>query len=271
MKPRYLHGVPLLAALIIASPAFPGDPRLELYDGTDGATCKYFNAGARIAWRHPSGDWRDAAGQAQGETPFATLSIRAGGVGRVVEWDVTGLVRGWLQGKYPNSGLILATLPGPRSDTATFGSREGAEAARPRLTIAVAGEAQTTTLAPIADAWLDCSTAYALGTRNELRVGSNARSVLQFDLAALAGRRISQATLTLTTVATQAFGSAIGVFRLDPPVSPAGVASHSGIASAYPRDAGIAKNPDVLFATGFESPSWHSEWSYLSEGSHADR
>ena len=268
-RPGHLAGVVL--ALMFSAGASAGDPRLKLYDGSDGATCKYFNAGARIAWRHPLGDWRDAAGQAQGESPFATFSLRAGGANRVVEWDVTALVRGWLEDKYPNSGLILATLPGPRSDTAAFGSREGAGAARPRLTIGVAGEAQTTTLAPIADVWLDCSTAYALGARNELRVGSNARSVLQFDLAALAGRRISQATLALTTVATQAFGSAIGIFRLDPPVSAAAVATVSGIASAYPRDAGIAKNPDVLFATGFESPSWRSEWSYLSEGSHAER
>ncbi len=271
MKRRFPALLTLFTALILGTPAHAGDPRLELYDGPDGATCKYFNAGARIAWKHPLGDWRDARGQAQGDAPFAASTVRSGGASRTVEWDVTALVRGWLNGDYPNSGLLLASLPGPRSATVSFASREGGAAARPRLTIAWADEPQPETLAPVADAWLDCSTAYALGTRGELRVGDSARSALQFDLAALAGRKIDRATLSLTTVNLQAFGSAIGIFRVDPVVSATVVASHAGIASGYPRDLGIGKNPDVLFTTGFESASWRNEWSYMSEGSHADR
>ena len=261
-----------LAALILSLPVRASDLRLELYDGSDGANCKYFNVGGGIPWQHPLGDWRDANGQAQGDKPFATSTIRAGGAGRAVDWDVTGLVRGWLEGKYPNSGLLLATLPGPRSAAVAFVSREaGGDEVRPRLILSLAGDAQPKALSPIADVWLDCSTAYALGTKGELRVGDSARSALQFDLAAVAGRSIDRATLVLTTLNMQAFGSAIGIFRLDPPVSATVAASHTGIASAYPRDVGIAKNSDVLFATGFESPSWRTEWSYMSEGSHADR
>lgn len=271
MKKELLHLTTLLAALVLSLPARAADPRFELYDGPDGANCKYFNAGGRIAWQHRLGDWRDANGQAQGEKPFAQSSIRAGGGGRALEWDVTDLVGGWLEGKYPNSGLLLATLPGPRSATVAFVSREAGEVeARPRLVLSLAGDAPKV-LSPIADAWLDCSTAYALGAKGELRVGDSAHSALQFDLATLAGRKIDRATLVLTTLNMQAFGSAIGIFRLDPPVSATVAVSHTGIASAYPRDVGIAKNPDVLFATGFESSSWRSEWSYISDGSHADR
>jgi hypothetical protein len=272
MNKASLRLIALLPGLILSLPLCASDPRLELYDGSDGANCKYFNAAAAIPWRHPLGDWRDADGQAQGDKPFAASSIRAGGAGRAVEWDVTDLVRGWLEGSYPNSGLLLATLPGPRSAPVAFVSREAAtDAVRPRLTLNLAGEAQPKDLAPKADVWLDCSTAYALGTKGELRVGDSTRSALQFDLGALAGHKVERATLVLTTLGMQAFGSAIGIFRVDPPISTTMAASHTGIASAYPRDAGIGKNPDVLFATGFESSSWRSEWSYMSEGSHADR
>jgi hypothetical protein len=262
----------LITTLFAGVPAWAGDPRFQLYDGIDGVNCKFFNAGGRIAWRHPMGDWRDADGKAQGENPFATVAVKAGGAGRTVEWDVTTLVRGWLEGKQQNSGLLLAPLPGPRSATVAFASREAhMDEGRPRLVVSIVGEAQPKTFAPVADAWLDCSTAYALGARGELRVGDNARSALQFDLAEVAGRNIDKATLALTTLGMQAFGAAIGVFRLDPPVSATAAESRIGIAAAYPRDLGIGKNSDVLFATGFESPSWRSEWSYLSDGSHADR
>ena len=107
------HLAALIAALCLGVPAWAGDPRFQLYDGVDGVNCKFFNAGGRIAWRHPMGDWRDADGKAQGENPFATVAVKAGGAGRTVEWDVTTLVRGWLEGKQQNSGLLLAPLPGP--------------------------------------------------------------------------------------------------------------------------------------------------------------
>ena len=259
-----------LATAALFAPRAVGAP-FDLYDGADGATCRYFNAGARIAWRHPAGDWRDAAGAAQGGHPFAVATLRSGGPGRVVEWDVTALVRGWLAGDYPNRGLLLAAMPGPRSAPVAFVSREGSAALAPRLTIGLAGEAEPQALALIADAWLDCSTAYSLGARSELRVGDTVRSALQFDLAGLAGRKVEHATLALTTLGSQAYGAAIGVFRVDPPVGPPGPASRRGLATSYPRDRGIGKNPEVLFATDFEAPGWVREWSYLSESSHAER
>ena len=46
--------------------------------------------------------------------------------------------------------------------------------------------------------------------------------------------------------------------------SPADLAvpSGAGLAGRYPQDRGIESDPDVVFATGFESEDWLSAWSY---------
>ena len=37
-----------------------------------------------------------------------------------------------------------------------------------------------------------------------------------------------------------------------------------GLAAKYPKDHGIQDDPNVIFATGFESPDWKEEWSRAS-------
>ncbi len=257
-----------LLALVVAASAGASDPRLTLYDGVDGATCKYFNAGGLIAWQNPLGDWRDADGQAQGRTPFAQAAVKAASETQAIAWDVTSLVRGWASGAYPNSGLLLAPVGGGRP--VAFSSREADEqSSRPRLRVELSGGTQPSILLPVADTTLDCSTARALGIQNELRVGAGARAAIQFDLSKLEGEQIRQATLEMTALRSAA--TTIGVFRLDPPVSSTVVKMHSGIAQAYKNDIGIERDPAVLFATGFESPSWRSAWSYVGEVSHVSR
>ncbi len=106
-----------------------------LYDGSDGATCEYFNRGAQIRWRHRLGDWKDARGTEQGDIPFARASVGANDSGRSISWDVTTLVQGWLAGRYVNAGLLATTAKGQQG-TATFHSREAASGripSEPRL------------------------------------------------------------------------------------------------------------------------------------------
>ena len=50
---------------MLTSAAF-ASPSGSLYDGPDGATCNFFNLGARVAWQNKAGDWTDAKRQAQG-------------------------------------------------------------------------------------------------------------------------------------------------------------------------------------------------------------
>jgi len=94
-----------------------------------------------------------------------------------------------------------------------------------------------------------------------------ARAVLlQFDLSASKGAHVSAAALELVTTEKQYGTTALGIYRIEPPISESAVSNKPvpGLATRYPRDAGIEKDPDVVMATGFESPLWHGDWSYVS-------
>lgn len=254
--------------LLLSSGTSALDPRLQLYDGRDGATCRYFNEGAVLAWRHALGDWRDANGQPQGDSPFAKAIVEGGSGTRTIEWDVTALVRAWADGTYPNSGFLLAPVDGGRP--VAFASREAdAHELRPRLAIKLAGIEEPSIRMAVADTTLDCSTRRALGGESELRVGAGARAVIQFDLSGIRGQDITQATLQMTVLRSAA--ATVGIFRIDPPAVVGAAPTHTGIAAAYPRDVGIARDPAVIMATGFESPSWRADWSFVNATSHADR
>jgi hypothetical protein len=254
--------------LLLSPIAIASDPRVQLFDGRDGVTCKYFNAGAAIPWRNALGDWRDAIGQAQGDSPFARADVAPSSDRHSVEWDVTALVRGWADGIYPNSGFLLAPVDGARP--VAFASRKAdASELRPRLQLEFA-DAPPKVLRPIADTTVDCSTRRSLGANAELSVGAGARAAIQFDPATVRGQTITKAILEMT--ALRSAGVTIGVFRIDPPVSAVAAApAHMGIASAYPRDIGIGRDPAVIMATGFESSSWRADWSQVSEVSHVDQ
>ena len=248
---------------VVVTQAYAYSPRL--YDGADGATCDYFNFGAQISWRHKQGDWRDAADKAQGESPFAQTLVRSSDTGRVVKWNVTSLVHGWLAGPYPNAGMLIAGVRDQPLGTAVFHSREAADpAVRPSLVIE-SQDGFTRRLAPFADTTLACSTVYSIGSQETLTVGANRTLLMQFDLSALKGVRVAKATLELTTTDHQYGDTMLGVFRLDPPVADPALKEQPrlGLAALYPDDRGVESDPDVIMAAGFESPLWLKNWSYV--------
>ena len=226
----------------------------------DGATRDYYNAAARLRWKNFMGDWRDTRNIAQGKTPYAKARIADDDTGKFVEWDVTALVREWWGGKYPNQGFFLKSIG--RGGTIVFLSREHPEIRfRPHLT--VVGEEGTKELSPQADTYLSKSTYRSQGTSKILRVSGGSQNVLiRFDIAPLRdiGKPL-RATLRLYTV-KQYGATEIGVFRCRqghdvPPTPPVW-----GLASRYPGDRGIERDPNVIFATGFESENWREEWTY---------
>ena len=123
-----------LWALAFALPVNAAEPLATLYDGPDGATCQYFNYGARIPWVHKRGDWVDVNGRSQGDSPFARTVIEDTHKIRTIEWDITGLTHAWSGGEIANSGLLLDTVKGTASGTILFFSREAAAVdQRPRI------------------------------------------------------------------------------------------------------------------------------------------
>ncbi|MBN1671145.1 MAG: DNRLRE domain-containing protein [Kiritimatiellae bacterium] len=226
----------------------------------DGATRDYYNRGGVLPWNHYLGDWRDADNAAQGNTAYASTTVYDNDTAYSVDWDVTGLVREWVNGTHQNQGLLLRNVSG--GGTFRFRSREyGVESERPTLSVVTPGG--THTLAPDADTYLESSTYQSLGNAEYVRV-SSAPALLRFDLSGLApGTTVSLATLRLHTYAPQYGGTtAIGVFRCaqghDQPPSP----PVPGLASNYVNDAGLAAHPDVLFFEGYESADWRNNWTH---------
>ena len=184
-----------------------------------GRHCDYFNRGAWIRWRHRHGDWKDARDTEQGQVPFAKASVRATDNGRIVTWDVTTLVQGWLTGKYVNAGLLAAGAVEQRGGVATFHSREAAAIETRRRLNVVLVDGTTRHLSPTADTTLDCSTVYGLGRRSTISAGTGRRLLMQFDLSKLQGVRVSKATLELTTTNKQFGDTTVDLFRLAPHLS----------------------------------------------------
>jgi hypothetical protein len=257
-------------ALVLASAAHAVavDPRATLFDGTDGATCHYFNTGARIPWRHQAGDWLDSTGAEQGDKPFAIAHIEPST--SIVHWDVTDLVRRWMDGDLSGSALLLGFARGAPAGTTAFASRNHSDAGlRPQLTVAFADGSPDISLAPSADTTLDCSTVASLGGRSSLVVSDDKHVALAFEFERLARKPVRRATLQMASVHSEGPAD-IAIYGLDPPVARPPRSEQVGLATRYPGDRNIDRDPDVVFATGFESLFWRSEWSYVSVGSHAE-
>jgi len=62
-----------------------------------------------ISWKNAGGDWYDKNGVLQGNTPYATLTIKGSVVpdSKYYDFDITDLVNEYVSGKYENTGLIL--------------------------------------------------------------------------------------------------------------------------------------------------------------------
>jgi hypothetical protein len=215
-----------------------------------GATSVYFNESGKLRWAHSMGDWHDAKNAAQGTAPYAQAAVSKGA--EAVEWDVTALVQEWVGGAHPNRGFFLKALDG---GSATFASRQAPEEARrPQLVLSGA------TLTAAADIHLNASTTRSLGLSPTLRVGPGNNTLVRFDLREI--KSVAKATLRLFVADVSGGKSTVGIFRCSqtfhlPPSDPL-----QGLAAKYPGDRGIEKDPDVLFATGFEIDDWKKEWTY---------
>ncbi|MFC2171434.1 DNRLRE domain-containing protein [Acidobacteriota bacterium] len=229
----------------------------------DGATRDYYNRGGYLPWDNYMGDWSDAADVPQGSIPFSTANIIDNDTSRYIEWDVTGLCQAWVDGLCQNQGMLLRWVTG--AGPFNFRSKEHSDPnEHPELVITIA--AGTDTYPPEADTYLDSSTYQSLGHTDRLRVGTTSPTLLRFDLSAIApGTAITQATLRLFTYAPQYGGSSmdIGVFRCHQGHDLPYTDPNPGLAANYPQDRGIENDPDVIFSTGFESPTWQDEWTYV--------
>jgi len=245
----------LCSAAALAAPDDWAEGKAECEDG---ATKVYYNRGAQLPWRNREGDWRDAEGMQQGTKPFAVATIGIQKDAQPIEWDVTVLVRDWVAGKVRNKGVLLRNTK--NTGTYVFHSREVVEAKdRPQLVLTMNGKPRI--FEAVADTYLDRSTYGALGNSQTIKINGTLPALIRFDLGALKKTdTIEKATLRLVTPRQYSAGE-VGVFGCDQGEQVRPTEPLIGIAAKYTMDRGIEKDPDVLFATGFEAEDWKKEWT----------
>ncbi|MDA0662719.1 MAG: DNRLRE domain-containing protein, partial [Proteobacteria bacterium] len=254
------------AALAAAVPSMSDPAGAEAFfpaqwaEGTSaksGATRDYFDSDAYLDWRKLGGDWYDSRGSLYGEDAYAVADIDDQDKQQKITWDVTTLVREWLDGTQRNTGFFLMVLE--NGGKIEFYSREYRDLAKkPLLRLSYSGSAPVV-LTPVADTYLNPSTFKALGTNDLLKTGP---ILIRFDSAAMGkADSLVKAELVLVTTTKQYGAAKVGVFRPAPelPVAPPG--PDDGIAGRYPEDRDIATDKDVIFAEQFESGSWKDSWS----------
>lgn len=117
-------------------------------------SCDYPNRTRPLTVYRLGGGWTETgltwANQPSILESFGTTNLPSRGWGRYTI-DVTGLVRGWINGSMPNNGLVLRTTEAVSSESASmgFGSRELGGDYMPYLEITYAGAAAAT--APTAE------------------------------------------------------------------------------------------------------------------------
>lgn len=257
-----LAPVALLGGMVHA--AVPG-AAVPLYDGPTGASCAFFNAGARVAWRQPQTDWLDARGRSQGEEPYATAMVADTDTQRAVEWDVTRLLRQRDLQTGETLGLTLRENYGQSRGRIAFHSREAeGNELRPVLEVQLR-QGGVRVFGAHADTVIDCSTSRSIGQRPAFSVGRGNVGLVSFDLAGLPPGDVARARLRLTTTNRQNGRAEIGVFALDAPAIGVRAGPQLGLASRHPGDRGVDRHPAVLLALDLESDTWRRAWDNVNE------
>lgn len=228
-------------------------------DDSVGPTCAYYLGMGSLPWSRAGGDWVDAAGERHGAMPYGVAAVPAGRGRQFVELDLTALVRGWLDGRHRNAGLMLRSMT-PGNGVVAVHSRESADSgSRPGLKLEWS-DGTRSRLQPSADAHLDCSSLTSLGGQQQLLVGAQLSALLVFQLPGKPGAALTRATLSLVSDQQYGNGATLGAFRADPPYARPLGPREQGIAQRYARDSGIERHPAVLKAENFDSPAWFLDW-----------
>lgn len=252
-----------LALQLVLAPQFAR--AMSFSDREDGISCAYYDVHLGIPWLTGGAGWLDADDKPRGARAQGLQAIEAGDTRRVYRIDITALVQGWWHKRWPNEGLLMRTVAG---SGVVFHAREtGDIALRPQLALQWP-DGRRRFIEVAADATLDCSTYRGVGGLPTLTAASDKAVALRFDLAKLQTAVPAPALAELILVRPDARPLARGalqVFRLQAPLRSGELVEADGIASRYPGDRGIATDPDVLLADGFEEGKPNPRWAVNRE------
>jgi hypothetical protein len=243
------------AADVVFEPAITGEtqaPPYVLWDGGSGPSQSWSNQQLGVPWVHPvTGDFVDAAGVAQGPTPFASATAAAGAYAVL---DTTVLVTRALANG--NKGTYLKAT-GSMGPSLVCSGRSSAHP--PTLSVTTAGGIIACPC--IQSAGWSSSSSAAGDTRAQVSIDDTGNfAVLRFDLSGVSGA-VTAATLSVYVESSYGSGTALTVFEADPPRFALGAGAGTptlGLAAEV-GEAALAANPDVYMAGDFAGTTFSGD------------
>lgn len=225
-------------------------------DGPGGATCRYFNAAARLEWTRPGSDWTDARGTEQGTAAFAEATLAPMRGTQTVSWNLLSLQTEWASGRVVPGAVLLRNAPGERAGPFSFASREHPDAALAPSLVVHWSDGQADRLKAATDTYFDCSTIRSLGSGPLLKVGPSQAALLLFPFEQRPGHSVTKLELVLSSTRQHGGTARIGAFGPQLPRASTLVGLGAGLSMALERDRGIHSHKDVLYSQRFEDSSW---------------
>ncbi|AKB20051.1 MULTISPECIES: disaggregatase related repeat-containing protein [unclassified Methanosarcina] len=118
----------------------PEDTVIEVYRPASAWNSDYVSWNKKdkdVSWKNPGGDWYDKNGVSQGNTPYATITLKGSTLpdNNYYELDVTELVKEYINGKYENTGFLIKARTESNNYIAFYSSDCGNEDQEPKLSI----------------------------------------------------------------------------------------------------------------------------------------
>ncbi|MDQ1276713.1 MAG: hypothetical protein QG610_2291 [Euryarchaeota archaeon] len=118
----------------------PNDTVIEVYRPASAWNSSYISWNNRdkgIAWKTAGGDWYDKNGVLQGNTPYATITIKGSTLpdNKYYELNVTDLVKEYTSGKYTNTGFLIKAKDENNNYIAFYSNDCGSDSKVPKLDV----------------------------------------------------------------------------------------------------------------------------------------
>ena len=116
----------------------PDDTIVEVYRPASSWNTSYVSWNKKdknVAWKNPGGDWYDKNGVSQGDTPYASITLKGSELpdNKYYELDVTELVKEYVSGKYENTGVLIKARTENNNYIAFYSIECGIETQKPKL------------------------------------------------------------------------------------------------------------------------------------------
>lgn len=202
----------------------------------------------RIRWQKELGDWVDAAGVPDGSNAWSHLEVADTDSQQFLRWDLTAMVKNWLNNPNRNQGILLKNAPGKKGKT-IFLSREHESLFDPLMVLTLT-DGKEVLVEIAADTYLSRGTRQPMGADKLLRVGPNEHGLLFFKMPHhVSADQLAKAELHIVTYAKQYGDNRIDAY--DVAVKRAS-AVEQGLAADFSMDHGIGQHPDVIFTESFD-------------------